>query len=382
MKTRYQFLDVYRGVVVLLMIQGHVVRELLGPSLQNTASFRIHELFHGITGPGFLFGAGITFGISAQTRWDEYLGFSPALRKRLKKIILLLGIAYVLHLPFLSLSKTLTTTAEEGWRAFWSFDVLQCIGFGLLVLQLAIFIIRKERWFAITLTAVMIAVIYLAPLIWQEGKNLPAFLEYALTGTSGSVYPLIPNVAFLFAGALVSYEFLRFVRTGREAQFIRRLLVVAIALHAAGLIMDLLPVRMYDPYDYWSASPNFFLIKLGGICLVICGAWYLSQSKVIQRRPLYLRWLIIVGVESLFVYVIHLVVLYGSVLNPDFSVSRLLYQSQGWGVSTGIAILFTAVMLLLAWWWNFLKESHSILARGLNWWMGTVLFIEFIIRPY
>jgi hypothetical protein len=207
-------------------------------------------------------------------------------------------------------------------------------------------------------------------------------LEYALTGTSGSVYPLIPNVAFLFAGALVSYEFLRFVRTGREAQFIRRLLIVAIALHAAGLIMDLLPVRIYDPYDYWSASPNFFLIKLGGICLVICGAWYLSQSKVIQRHPRYLRWLIIVGVESLFVYVIHLIVLYGSVLNPDISVSRLLYQSQDWGGSAGIAILFAAVMLLMAWWWNFLKGSHAILARGLNWWMGSVLFIEFIIRPY
>lgn len=382
MKARYQFLDVYRGIVVLLMIQGHVVRELLSQALQNSAAFRMHELFHGITGPGFLFGAGVTFGISAQSRWDEYLVFSPALRKRLKKIFLLLGIGYVLHLPFLSLSKTLSATTAEGWAALWRFDVLQCIGFGLLILQIAVLLLRKEKWFAMSLAAVTIAIIYVAPPVWNAGNDLPAFLEYALTGTSGSVYPLLPNAAFLFAGALVSYEFLRFVRLGKENQFIRRLFLIAIALHAWGLIMELIPVEFYDPHDYWSTSPNFFFIKLGGICLLICGAWYLSRSSLIQRHPLYLRWLIVVGVESLFVYVVHLIVLYGSVLNPDINVSRLLYQSQGWGGSAGVTAVFAAVMLLMAWSWNFLKGLHPVLVKGLNWWMGSVLLLEFIIRPY
>jgi len=382
MKARYQFLDVYRGIVVLLMIQGHVVRELLDPSLQDSSSFRVHELFHGITGPGFLFGAGITFGLSAQARWSEYLVFSPALRKRLKKIFLLLGIAYAVHLPFLSLSKTLTHTTAEGWSALWSFDVLQCIGFGLLILQLAVFVIRRERWFAASLAAFMVGVVWGAPLIWQQGKDLPAFLGFALTGLSGSVYPLMPNAAFLFAGALVSYEFLRFVKSGREEQFIRRLAIAAIGLHLLGLVLDLLPFQVYDRSDYWTTSPNFFLIKLGGICLLVCGAWYLNQHASVQRHPLSLRWLIIVGVESLFVYVVHLIVLYGSVLNPDISISRVFYHTLGWGGSAGVAALVAAVMLFMAWSWNLLKESHTILVKGLNWWMGTVLFVEFVIRPY
>lgn len=382
MKTRYQFLDVYRGVVVLLMIQGHVVRELLDQSLQSTSLFRVHELFHGITGPGFLFGAGITFGISAQIRWNEYIVFSPTLWNRLKKIFLLIGIAYALHLPFLSLSKTLTDATVAGWHSLWSFNILQCIGFGLLILQLTVFIIRRERWFAASLGVLMVAVVYSTPVIWAAGTMLPEFLKYSLTGISGSFYPLLPNGGFLFAGALVSYEFLRSVKSGNEAQFIRRLTTAAVALHALGLFLDTLPFQVYGSYDYWSTSPNFFLIKLGGICLLMSGAWYLSRNTFVGRHPRLLQWLIIVGVESLFVYVVHLVILYGSILNPDFSISRLWFQSLNWNSSIGLAAGITAVLILTAWLWNIFKSSHPILAKGVNWWMGTVLFVEFATRPY
>jgi len=382
MKTRYQFLDVYRGIVVLLMIEGHVVRELLEQSLQNTASFRLHELFHGITGPGFLFGAGVTFGISAQLRWSEYLGFTTALWNRLKKIVLLLGIAYALHLPYLSLSKTLSDTTADGWRALWGFDVLQCIGFSLLILQLTVMIIRRERWFALSLAVLMLGGMYSAPIVWKEGDQLPGFLSYALSGSTGSVYPLIPHAAFLFAGALVSYEFMRFVKSGREAQFIKRLMIAGVTLHAAGLILDELPFQTYQSYDYWSASPNFFLIKLGGIWLLMSGAWFLNRSTIVRRYGLFLRWLIIVGVESLFVYVMHLIVLYGSVVNPDVNVSSWWLLSMRWGGSMGIAAVFTAVTVLGAWLWSVLKSSHPVLVKGLNWWMGIVLIIEFVTRSY
>ncbi len=382
MKTRYQFLDVYRGIVVLLMIQGHIVRELLEGSLQGTSSFRMHELFHGITGSGFLFGAGITFGISAQVRWDEYLSFTPALRRRLKKIFLLLGIAYALHLPFPSLSKTLTNATTEEWRALLSYDVLQCIGFSLLILQVAVFIIRKERWFPISLAMLMLVIVCSAPIIWGEGITLPPFLAYALTGVRGSVYPLIPNAAFLFAGALVSYEFLRSVRLGREVQFVKRLAIAGIALHAAGLILEALPFQVYESHDYWSTSPNFFMIKLGGISLLMSGAWYFGRTIFFQRHPRILQWLIILGVESLFVYVVHLILLYGSVLNPDINISQAWFQSMNWCGAFAVAAGFSAFMILMAWSWNWYKQSHPILARGLNWWMGTALVVEFITRSY
>ena len=382
MKARYQFLDVYRGIVVLLMIQGHVVREFLLEPLQNTASFRLHELFHGITGPGFLFGAGITFGITAQTRWNDYLSFSPSLWKRVKKIVLLLGIAYALHLPFLSLSKTLTHATAEQWNDLWNFDVLQCIGFGILILQLTVISMRKERWFVFSLATLMVVALYSAPWVWREGGSIPQFLSNALTGSTGSTYPLIPNAAFLFAGALVSYEFLRSVKLGKEAQFVKRLAIAAVGLHVLGFALDKLPFQTYAPYDYWSTSPNFFLIKLGGICLVLCGAWYVSRSAVLGQDQFVIRGLIILGVESLFVYVVHLVVLYGSVVNSNVNLTSLWFQSMGWGYAMGTAAALVGLMWLAARLWNYIRNSHPVLATGLNWWMGTVLVLEFVIRPF
>lgn len=382
MKTRYQFLDVYRGIVVLLMIQGHIVRELLEGAAQGTELFRMHELFHGITGAGFLFGAGITFGISAQVRWDEYLTFTPALWKRLKKIVLLLGIAYALHLPFLSLSKTLTDATAEDWASLWSFDVLQCIGFGLLILQILVFVIRKEQWFTISLALLTLVAAGSAPVVWREGRGLPAFLSSALTGTGGSFYPLIPNAAFLFAGAFVSYEFLRSVRRGTEEQFIRRLAIAGVGLPIAALILEALPIQVYQSSDYWSTSPGFLLIKLGGISLLMSGAWHLGRAGFVRRHPRIQSWLVILGVESLFVYVVHLILLYGSVLNPNVSVSRMWFQSMNWSSTFAVAAGFSVLMFLAAWLWNVFKNSHPVLAKGLIWWMGTTLVVEFVTRQY
>ncbi len=381
MKVRYQFLDVFRGLIVLLMIEGHVLRELLTPALQNTPWFRFHELLHGVTGPGFLFGAGITFGISAQARWREFLVPSPALRRRIKKIALLLALAYALHLPFLSLSKTLSHATANDWRSFWSFDVLQCIGFSLFFLQLMVLVVRNPKWFERFLVICAIGVLASAPLLWNV-EGLSEFLSFALTMESGSVYPLVPYSAFLFAGAFVSYEFMRFAQSGREAVFIRRLSITGIILQTGGFVLEALPFQIYPQHDYWLASPNFLLIKLGVIFLLLSGAWY-ATTRINHARSVsaVFRWLIVVGVESLFVYVIHLIALYGWVSNPEFNLSAWS-GNFGLASSAGIAAVFTVVMILSAYFWHFLKTAHPVLVRGLNGWAGTIIVLEFLTRAY
>ena len=63
------FLDLYRGIIVLFMLEGYVVRELLNTESKTTYLFALHEIFYDITAPGFLFGAGFTFAIATQQRW-------------------------------------------------------------------------------------------------------------------------------------------------------------------------------------------------------------------------------------------------------------------------------------------------------------------------
>lgn len=384
MNGRAPFLDVYRGFIVLCMVEGHAVRELLSPRLQDFGVFRAHELFHGIIGPGFLLGAGITFGISLQRHWDEFLALTPRFRRRLGKIILLFCLGYVLHLPFFSLAKTLSETSPAGWAAFFGFDVLQCIALTLLLLHLLILLVRQSRFFVFTATGVLICLVYGAPILWRPGmtEHLPQVLAAALAGNGGSTYPLFPYGGFLLAGALVSYEFTRFVESGREAAFARRLAVAGIAVVAGGFLADAVPFSTYGHYDFWLVSPNFFLMKLGSLFALLACIWFLEHGALGQRVSEKHGWLVLFGVDSLFVYVVHLILLYGWILNPEASLSFEWKGMLGWASAVALSLVFIALLFGMTWLWRFLKVGHPILFKGIVWWLAGTFAVEFLTRPY
>lgn len=379
MQTRYAFLDVYRGMIVLLMIEGHVVRELLMPALQVSAAFRVHEFVHGITGPGFLFGAGITFGISAQRRWQEFLSVTPTLLRRVRRIILLILIGYALHLPFLSLQKTLAESTPKEWAALASFDVLQCIGFSLLIMQVLMIGLRSERTFVRALLLLVPTVLVVSPVVWNAAPDwdLPLGVSMALQGSGGSAYPLLPNSAFLFAGGFASYEFMKFAGMGREEVFVKRLTMGGVALILLGIGTAFIPVRIYEAADFWDTSPSFMLMKLGGLFLLMGGSW-LMENRV-HAWP---RWVSLIGIESLFVYVLHLLLLYGSVLNAGTHLSAVWGRSLNWQAAFALAFAVAMLLFVLASLWNSIKTKHPIVLKSAVWWMITVFGFVFVTSPY
>lgn len=379
MNKRYTFLDVYRGIIVLLMVEGHAMREFLQPALQLSPVFRFHEFLHGITGPGFLFGAGITFGISAKRRWNDFLRPTPLLGRRFRKILLLLLLGYGLHLPFFSLSKTLAETSPEDWRTFLSFDVLQCIGYSLLILQILLLVLRERRLFLGTVIVLGSALVLFAPFLWRmDFSGIPPALSMGLQGNLGSVYPLVPYGAFLFAGAAASFQFTRYAEEGNDRVFIRRLGLAGVFCIAAGLFFEWIPLRIYAETDFWHDSPNFFLMKLGGLFLLMSGAWFLERPF----RAGTLAPVSLLGVESLFVYIVHLVALYGSPVNAEMNMSFLWEGKLGWMVAMGISAAFVVVLYAFTRPWRVLKEKHPVLLRTTQWWLGFVLVYEFLTRPY
>lgn len=379
MSRRYGFLDVYRGVIVLLMIEGHAVREFLQPSLQASAAFRLHEFLHGITGPGFLFGAGITFGVSMQRRLPDFLRCSPVLARRLGKIALLLLIGYGLHLPFFSLRKTIQETTAEGWAALFAFDVLQCIAFSLLILQVLLLLVRRQQVFAVTAAVVGSVLVVAAPVIWRmDLGGLPLAVSMGLQGLTGSVYPIIPYGAFLFAGAIASFEFTRFAGEGREHAFMMYLALAGLLCIMAGMVLEWIPMRIYAEADFWHDSPNFFLAKVGGLFLIMSAAWIAEK----RLPPLIQAPLVLLGIESLFVYVVHLVLLYGSPVNPDLHGSFLWAGTLNTPITLAATAGFTAVLYAGAAGWRLLKARHPALLRTVQVWLAVVLFSEFLTSPH
>ena len=383
---RYRFLDLYRGLIVLFMLEGHVLRALLTADAQRSGLFVLHELAHGITGPGFLFGAGFAFAIATQRRWEHLLSFTPAFFRRAGRLLLLVLIGYALHIPFLSLTKMLEQSTPQQWTSFFSFDVLQCIGVTLLGLRVLLLILQSETFFIRSVLLILLVVVYGTPFFWSSELNqkVPQFLGMAIDGLGASPFPLFPYSGFLLAGTAVAWRFLRHAQEGTEDKFVRNLAVLGLFLVILGHFMDWLPVQTYRDYSFWFTSPNYFWIRLGVLCLLLSGLWFF-ESLVVHREGADVwmpKWLIILGVESFVVYISHLILLYGWVTNPQQN------MTVWWGLKltigpTLVAFLgFTIVMVMIAQLWHYVKKQHPILMKGVYWYLGVTFGYYFLTSPY
>jgi peptidoglycan/LPS O-acetylase OafA/YrhL len=114
--------------------------------------------------------------------------------------------------------------------------------------------------------------------------------------------------------------------------------VAGLAISGIGYALDHLPWQLYRNYDFWHTSPNFFLIRLG-ILLII-----LSFCEARTRlRPVFTRWrpLNLLGQHSLLVYWVHIEFVYGRL-------HVLPRQAVGIGGATLGLLGITSAMVLLA----------------------------------
>ena len=385
-QPRYAFLDLYRALFVVLMVEGHVVRGLLDVSAHSGFGFDLHEMLHGITAPGFLFGAGFAFAIATQRRSQQLQTLTPHFLRRLWRAVQLILIGYALHLPYFSIEKTFTQATPQQWLDFLNFGILQCIGVGLLLLRLLYLMLKTDARFLSAIGILIVLTVYVTPVLWSQeiSASLPQVLGMAVNGLQGSFFPLFPFVAFLLSGVFVSWIFLRAAQTEREHLVMRWLPVAGLVLIGGGFVLDFLPFQSYASYNFWFTSPNYFWIRLGVLLLLMSGFWYLETS--LGRHPSSVlwkpQWLVTIGIESFFVYIVHLVLVHGWLTNPGFDLETLIGPTLGWFSSLVIAAGLIAVLAALASGWRFLKRSHPPILQGLIWWFWFMFLYIFLRNPY
>jgi uncharacterized membrane protein len=378
-KPRFLFIDLYRGLVILLMLQGHTFRAVLDNKIINTALFQFHDFFHGVSAPAFLFGSGLTFVLSTRKRWEDYHHWDPPLARRLGRILVIFMLGYIIHLPFMSARKLILESTQQDYLMFFQSDVLQCIGFGLLTLHGLVFFFKTERRFYGLVLAATIAIPLLTPLFWDVDflKHYPAVIAQLMNNKHGSLYPLLPFVGFLFVGVLVSWEFMLAVEHKREKRFMQRFFILGPIFIIAGLLIDAVPFQVYPSYNFWYTSPNYFLIRVGALLLIAGTIWFTVEK--IKKPP---RWITILGKESLLMYVVHLPILYGSVINPGYSIATLLGNHLNLFEAMGVFIILTAFMVALAFLWDYLKREKYHVYRIIQLSAAAIFFIVFFTLEY
>ena len=359
-KARLLFIDLYRSAVILLMLEGHFVRTFLSADLQRSTFFQVHEFIHGLSAPAFLFGAGLTFIVSTRQRWIEYHHWGPPLARRIRRLLFVLLIGLALHLPYFSIRKIVLEGTSADFLQLFQSDVLTCIGIGLISLHAVVFFFKTEsRFYGLVLSATLI-VCFLTPIVWDADflHSAPPFISQLFDGRNGSPFPLFPYVGFLFAGVIVSWEFLVASEQHRERQFMVRLFAIGAAFLLAGILFDALPIRMYPTYNYWYTSPNYFFVRIGCVMFLTAGSW-LVAARISSPSPL----LTVFGKESLFIYALHLPIIYGSVVNPSLNLRSMSAPDHGAAETAMYCLLFIAIMLGCAVAWNYLKRKHFNIYR-------------------
>lgn len=348
-RKRIKEFDFFRLFVIFLMIQGHTFRALLHPSLRDSTWFAFHEYIHGVTAPGFLFMAGFLF----------LYTFEPDNHKKLLvkfwRYTGIIAIGYWLHLPFFSLRKIIRVNSPEMWESFLQVDILQTIGASLIILLLTGILLKRKNWLGVTSLILTMLVLFFTPFMKELKFNAlnPVIFYF---DTKRSPFPLIPWSSHLFAGAFFAFLYSRLsVRN-----------FYAFLLTASFIFLFTEKISFLS-----SVAPT--LAALGKVLLL----FLFSRLFV----PFYERSLFLLRIagESLFLYVFHIIIVYGSVLKKGLShyFGRLLNLAETLSVfGLVLVISFVAAYIVLQIRKN--KPLFYTIKYSLYGWF----FIEFFKRPY
>jgi hypothetical protein len=366
-----------RGFAVVLMVIGHSLDSVLTNEARTTGWFQVYDFFRGFTAPLFLFVSGLAFSVATGKRWTEHTRYSPHLRRRLLRILLLFAIGYALHVPFLSLEKTFSMADRGATASLFQADVLQCVAGSLLLLHVLILLLRSKTLFIHVLTLLVPAIVLLTPLVSREDFSsvLSPVLSPYLNRQQLSLFPLFPYAAFLFAGTVAGYYLLQWRQKAGEQQVLVRIAGFGAAAALLAVVTDLLPLSVYPLHDFWKTNPIFFLLRLGVVAEIAVVFILLRGIPETLRHRLTLlgRW-------SLLVYTVHIVIVYGSALNSGLAqiVGRTLPATSAFIAAAGILLGMT----LLVHAWDHARSHHYHLSRYLQAGLGSSLLYLFLIRPF
>lgn len=77
-KERIGYIDQFRGLATIFMVETHVVNALLLNSLRQSFVYISLDFLNGFVAPSFLFVAGFSFTLALNRKGDAYRRFSPS----------------------------------------------------------------------------------------------------------------------------------------------------------------------------------------------------------------------------------------------------------------------------------------------------------------
>jgi uncharacterized membrane protein len=307
-----------RGLACVLMFQTHCYDSWLSPSARQSKFFTYSQLGGTFPAPLFLFLAGISFALVAQKLRQKNLASAQIARTTIRRGAEIFGFGLLFRLQ--------EYVIAWGWAPasdLLRVDILNTIGISMMLMGVLCWLLlslqRKAKAtlvivLASTATALLISL--LTPLLWTTWRPdwLPWPIESYINGVHNLgtpqawLFPIFPWTGFALAGLAAGFTLQSDWAHQREAATFILAGAAGLALVAASRWLDHQPRQLYPVYDYWHTSPNFFLIRVGMLLVILCACYSWCRWGAGSRR---FSPLIPLGQASLLVYWVHIEFVYG-----------------------------------------------------------------------
>jgi uncharacterized membrane protein len=358
---RWLSLDVFRGLAVVWMIQGHTFTVLAHPFEIERIWGKWYELLHGLTAPMFLFGGGLAYGLATQPRQ----GAQASAARHVRRGLLLLALGYLIQLPRAPLREI--AARPELFAIATAVGPLQLVGACLLLCEALRTLMRTRAAQLRAIAALCAAIAACAPLAWRaRPSSSTMLLGNWLDGHAGSPFPLFPWAVFFLLGTLVSAPVAAALAPRVSSRRIRirlGLFLIAGGLGAAALAFAMFAHgyrlrSLYGAYEFWHAGPLYVLFRAGAVI-----AWLgaLSSAEpalawLFARARAFSQLFGALAKQSLVAYVTHLLVLYGSVFTIGLNRLGKLELIEA-GATFACVLLFTTAIAVL--WEHYVTSGRS-----------------------
>jgi uncharacterized membrane protein len=318
--SRLAYIDWMRGLACILMFQTHCYDAWLSPEARQSGFFMYSQLLGTLPAPLFLFLAGISFALVTRKLIER--GITPS---EIAKTTIRRGAEiFALGLLF-RLQEYLISWGWAPWSDLFRVDILNTIGVSMMLMGVMCWIVLaggatanviKRLTLAAGAISLMIAV--LTPPLYTTWRPswLPWPIESYIDGVHNLgvpqawLFPIFPWTAFAFAGLALGFILQNAWAKDHDNQTVVFTALAGILLIVGARWMDASPFHLYATYDFWHTSPNFYLIRVGMLLMIVFAAfaWCRWGAAAWGFSPL-----IQLGQTSLLVYWVHLELVYGRV---------------------------------------------------------------------
>lgn len=272
---------------------------------RSTPAFRRILILGGFGAPLFLWLAGVAAALSAEhavRRGRNRKAAALAISRRGTEIFVL---------AFLFRLQAFIVTPGSSPVTLLRVDILNVMGPSIAAAGVIWGLCRSRLAVTLIYAALAVAFAIATPLVRVAAwvNVLPVWIQwYVRPAGDHTNFTLFPWVGFAFAGSAVGVLIAAARDPRTELRVQLWLAAAGAALLAFGFYSAALP-SIYRQSAFWTSSPTYFAIRAAVLMLAFATTYGLAQ--IAARRGIGVRWLERLGRRSLFVYWIHVELVYG-----------------------------------------------------------------------